>query len=331
MPIISEYAGEEFQLAYVQRGDLVETTNFSARYSSVRQESVAFGVSDVPYDELFISVGDVVEAGQLLGQLDMGDLHEQLEAARDEAERLRLSIRQTEQDRDYAMEEQRIRLSFIEDEEELEKADTVEDVAAPYEKALRETQDALRVANLKVERLESQTAERELRSTLSGVVSYVKRYDEKTVSRKDERVATISDLGSSMFVIEAGADAGLFTPGEWVDVQLTGGVCPCLVCEAAELNGIEVQEGFVYLKPSQADQLTLENNARGSVLVEVDRRNDCLYINEKAVRTLDGESFVYFQDDNGMRKMHPIKTGFAAGGFVQVLEGLDEGDAVILN
>lgn len=40
--------------------------------------------------------------------------------------------------------------------------------------------------------------------------------------------------------------------------------------------------------------------------------------------------FVYVQDENGLRAMAEVETGFEADGFVEILSGLEEGDAVIL-
>ena len=37
-----------------------------------------------------------------------------------------------------------------------------------------------------------------------------------------------------------------------------------------------------------------------------------------------------YSDENGLRAMAEVETGFEAGGFVEILSGLEEGDAVIL-
>ena len=74
----------------------------------------------------------------------------------------------------------------------------------------------------------------------------------------------------------------------------------------------------------------LADGDRGAVTLELDRREDVLYVNASAVKHMDDKRFVYVQDENGLRAMAEVETGFEAGGFVEILSGLEEGDAVIL-
>ena len=87
--------------------------------------------------------------------------------------------------------------------------------------------------------------------------------------------------------------------------------------------------GVFYFTPDDA-AAALADGDRGAVTLELDRREDVLYVNASAVKRMDDKRFVYVQDENGLRAMAEVETGFEAGGFVQILSGLEEGDAVIL-
>ena len=56
-----------------------------------------------------------------------------------------------------------------------------------------------------------------------------------------------------------------------------------------------------------------------------------LYIERTAIKSMDGKQFVYMQGEDGLRCTQRVTTGREVGSFVEILGGLDEGDAVILH
>ena len=105
---------------------------------------------------------------------------------------------------------------------------------------------------------------------------------------------------------------------------------PVAVVDPSTLEGVTPEEDTVYLLPTDAAALALEDGDRGTLSLELARQPDCLYINAKAVKTMGNEHFVYYQDENGLRSMKTVVTGFEADGYIQILEGLEQGEAVIL-
>lgn len=328
-PVINAYQGEDFTLCYVQRGDLVQTESFNVSYSAVRVEKLSFPVSGILFKDVYVRVGDTVQAGQLLAELDQSNLSEQLRSLEDQAEQLRLSIQQTETSRDLALEEQRIRLSFIEDEEELENAATLEDIERPYAASLTELHDRLRIVNMQLDALEEQRAQRRLVAGIDGTVSYLRSLKDTDLSVEGEHILTISDSSSSMFLLKT-EELELFEPGMELKVSMGQDEIPVAVVDPSTLEGVTPEEDTVYLLPTDAAALALEDGDRGTLSLELARQPDCLYINAKAVKSMGNEHFVYYQDENGLRSMKTVVTGFEADGYIQILEGLEQGEAVIL-
>ncbi|WP_090439242.1 efflux RND transporter periplasmic adaptor subunit [Natronincola peptidivorans] len=65
------------------------------------------------------------------------------------------------------------------------------------------------------------------------------------------------------------------------------------------------------------------------IKVIIDRREDALIIPENAVFQQDGKEFV-FVEENGTAALRQIETGIESGRRVEVISGLQEGDAVVL-
>ena len=326
-PVQRTGAQEAFTLDYVQRGDLVRTERYTATYRAVRQEQLCFAVSGVPFDEMYVSEGETVRSGQLLAKLDTGTFEEEAASQAAQIETLALEVQRQEENRALAQEKWEIEWSYM-DEEAREDAAPLSEVLRPYDRAIEDLQGQIEVARVRQAQTEAYVRERQLRAGISGVVTYARSLEKGTLSDETEVVFTISDAGSSLFVLGT-KDLENFPEGRTVEVVigLEKQVYPCTVVGVQA--GEDGAEGEVYLKPDDA-AAALADGDRGAVTLELDRREDVLYVNASAVKRMDDKRFVYVQDENGLRAMAEVETGFEAGGFVEILSGLEEGDAVIL-
>jgi membrane fusion protein, heavy metal efflux system len=66
-----------------------------------------------------------------------------------------------------------------------------------------------------------------------------------------------------------------------------------------------------------------------NIAIRVGQRT-VLSIPETAVLAANGEIFVFVEMAPGIYRKHPIKTGIKGGGRVEVLEGLDEDEPVVV-
>ena len=62
----------------------------------------------------------------------------------------------------------------------------------------------------------------------------------------------------------------------------------------------------------------------------MDFRENVLTLPEKAIDTINGQSVVYYQDELGLKSYKIVTTGLIAGGMVEILSGLSEGEQVIV-
>lgn len=326
-PVVQNKSANEFTFCYVQKGDLIKLQNYTASFAAVKEADLSFKVSGLRIDKLFVELGDTVREGQLLAQLESTGLKEELASKQARIDSIQLSIEDTQKAKDLAMEQQRMKISFMEYQKEKEEADTPEEVGRPYDVTLESLQTDLRVAQLDVKAVREKIAEREIVAPFDGAITYIKTLKDTDASSFGDTVLTVSDAQSSMFVIST-KETEAFVPGTTYTMQVDQEQYEVTVADPDQVEGADT-EGKVYLTPERA-AFDLEDGDKGFLTMELGRVDNCLYIDKGAVKTMNGQSFVYVQDENGIRVMKPITTGFDAGTFIQVTSGLEAEEAVIL-
>ena len=62
----------------------------------------------------------------------------------------------------------------------------------------------------------------------------------------------------------------------------------------------------------------------------LDERKNVLYVNNKAIHTVNGNPFVYMLDKDGLRTMRYVTLGLELKDTIEITSGLEEGDQVII-
>ena len=329
-PVIREYSRAEFVQAECTRGDMSLTRQVSCVYVPVRTESLKFPISGEKYDDIFVKAGDTVKEGQLLAQLDLSDIQQQIEANGREIERLSVRLEHVEQDRALALERTDIQYEAA---GEAARREAREAVNRSYDAQRQSLQDSLSVARLRLEDYEHQLAQRQLRAPMDGTVTYVRRIARGDVSAISERVVTVADSTMSLFRAETDL-WDHFEPGQVV-VITSSKVEYEAVVKAEEELGLAPQEkeagkkAYVYFALTEPT-FDLEDNDRGTLIIELDSRQDVLRVPTDAISVINGETVVYYQDENGMRAFKNVTTGLEANKMIEIVSGLEEGDMVIV-
>ena len=85
----------------------------------------------------------------------------------------------------------------------------------------------------------------------------------------------------------------------------------------------------VYLTLS-VPALELEDNDKGTLELVLDSRTDVLIVHEDAISSANGEAIAYVLGEDGMKTYKKVKVGLKAGKYYEVIEGLNEGEEVIV-
>ena len=329
-PITPQTEAQEFTYAYCTRGDLELTKKFTATYVPIRKVNLYFGVSGEYIDEVNVQPGDSVKEGDLLASLKMEGVEEEIASCRRELESLELQLRQLEENRALALE--RTRVLYAEDAEAL--SDALEQTNASYDQRASSLNDTVAVRTLKLDTLLENREKRRVYAPIDGTVTYVRKFTESSLSADTEKVITVADSTMSLFTL---------TTDRWdclpegmpitVTVKKIDYEAVVTSPEALGLPPVERVPGekstvYLTLVTPAPD---LEDNDKGSFTLLLDSRRDALRISEKALSRAGEDYIVYYRTDEGVRSYKKVVLGLRAGGLAEVLEGLTEGEAVILS
>ncbi len=319
-PILHSYEVKEYKMDIVKRGDLIKTTSVSCNYMPAKEEDLSFSQGGILIDKIYVSEGQQVKKGDLLAGLVCDDLLDQKEQLEYELRVLRMKI-------EHYKEQQEIEEIIL--ELKRVKAEEKQAEESQYIKLIQDAEDSIYLAELRLKEIREALELRNLKAGLDGVVTYALKVQEGDRSVKDNRVITISDMDSTAFLVK-GTTSQYFEEGMEVVIRQQKQEYEAVVVDGTELGLEENPEDTVYLKPVHPDP-TLEEGARGSINVVLEEKRNVLYVDQDAVKTSNGETFVYMPDENGLRVMRPVIVGMECEGNLEIISGLSEGESVILD
>ncbi len=322
-PTIPRYEREEWTFAYVRRGDMTSTQSVICTYVPVQTQTLSFSVGGQLYDEVFVAVGENVQKGQLLAQLDISGILQEMEQCEFQLKKVDLQMAALEENR--ALELQRQKLAQA-DETKLKQ------INDGYDMQKQVLQDEKEIARLKMEECNSRIADRQLRAKIDGTVTYVRNVKPGDRSVAGERVITIEDSASAIFQAETKHWAAV-KPGQEYGITFRNEAYTAVAVSEEEL-GIPVPDkseklpATVYFRLKDA-AVQLEDGDRGMLDLVLDTREDVLMVPETAVKKTKGKTIVYYQDENGLKMYKTVEIGLTADGMIEIVSGLAQGECVI--
>lgn len=323
-PTLPPYEREEWEMAYVQRGDLRLAESVICTYVPVQTETLSFVVSGILYDEIFVSAGDSVKKGQLLAQLDISTIQQEIEDCRLQLQKIDLQLEGLEEDR--ALELQRQKLLNADEA-------TIKQINDSYDLQAQTLQDDRVIAQMLLDECNEKISARQLRAKFDGMVTYVRSIKPGDRSAAGARVITIEDSASSIFQAETKNWSKVILGNPYV-ITVKDAPYEAVAVSENEL-GIPVterQEGVtapIYFKLTDAT-VQLEDGDRGMLDLVLEIRENVLMVPEKAVAKSKGKTIVYYQDENGLKVYKTVEIGLTANGMTEIVSGLAEGDCVIV-
>ena len=328
-PVLREVQPEVYELVKVQRGDLVRTEKVSVKYVPVQKETLSFKLLGEYVDVITVNVGDTVEKGQLLGRLRVDDIEDRIADARNNAAELELRLNYLEQE--YALEKRRseVRTEGQSAEAIRKDAEAVDESFAERRKSL---ENQLTLQQITLDTLDEELEKRLLRAPFAGTVTYVREYEEGHLTAYAESAVTIADSTVAVFRAET-KNWAVFHEGDRYPVEVESEEYVLQVVSEESL-GIEAEEkvegkkAYVYFCMDETI-LGLEEGDYGVIQLELDRRDDVLYVPENAVMTAGDIQLVYYQREDGLKGYKEVKTGVTIGKYTEIVSGLAEGEEII--
>jgi multidrug efflux pump subunit AcrA (membrane-fusion protein) len=332
--ILLEKENEEtaYSMATAIIDDVVLRKTVTCIYQQTRQQEVSFSVSGKRITKVYVEEGDVVEKGQLIAVLDIGNANEEIRRLEYQIARNNLLMETLEENEKNTISSMMLPFKYNSGRSEEEKVaveNAVDKLQQSNRYLMEDYQDAIVLDTLELEKVKENVRQGSLYSEMAGIVTSVKDNLEGSTSNKDEVILKIIDNTDCLFAVSDIEYAPYFTEEEEVEMTIISGngagryrLIPYEINNWSDVLLFTMAEG--------QDNYSFSVGSKGNISVILDRRKEVLTVPTEAVHEADGRFYVYIIGDDNMREIKWIETGLHGDNLVEILSGLEEGDKVIL-
>ena len=330
-PILVEVETEEYTVAKVARGDVRITEVIRANYVPSASEKLAFRVGDEVVEKVYVQVGDVVKAGDILAELDVSSQKDQLRQQQDHIDSLYLQLEHL-----YESEAMDLSIAQLADEQAAENqvegwTSQMDSVLGQYEDQAQQIRNSIQVAETRLAELEREIKDRQIIASIDGTVTYLYEFKEGERAEEGRSVISLSDMSQAIFESYS-ENATMLEIGETYTL-ISNEVEYVVVARSAEEmleEGIDAKEGRIYLQMEEVDP-SIEQGASGTIYLTIEESLSTLWVPDSAVREVKGQYVVYCMDEQGFREMREVEIGVHNGKITEIVSGLEENEVVILD
>ena len=314
-PALSIPEAEVYNVIAAEIGDVVLYKDLRAVLVHAREEILTFPMNGILFDIAHVSVGDYVETGDILIELDRKAFIRELEQITRELEMAELRLKQLEEM--FAFERRRASILGY-------TADTLS-----YYRSHDEITGWIDITKIRIRNIEEELERRVLRATMDGYVTYLHRFSQGDVTVADVRMAVIADVTETVFLVTE-EEALTLNYGDEVELKIQREMYPGVVINPKEFNISENRsENEVFIQIHDGYEYGFTTSTSGILRVVIQTAKDVLSIPHSSLNTYNGRYFVFVVED-GLRVLRYIEVGLIGNTFVEITGGLQYGDLVIL-
>lgn len=299
---------ENFELYEVKRGTVVKQLNVTATVTPSSSETLFFKESGGRIQSINVKLGDTIKPGDVVAQLDAGDL------------------------------DSRIRLQELNLEKTKIALDQVKETQRGDETAIRLKMIDVEAARIQLDLLKQQLEKTKLVSNLNGIVTYMDTMKQGDPVTAFKSIITVADPNKVQLLYEASnpSDLNGVAVGMDVKVKLQSGEVAGKVLQtpaSAPISTIKEQmeknaKTVIFGIDNLQQQAKL--GATVSVVIETDKAENVIVIPRGALRSYLSRDYVQVLEGES-RKEIDVEKGLANSTDLEIRKGLKEGQKIILN
>ncbi len=332
-PVLNDSYIPKYETFAAKRATIDTSSVVRATYHAVNSQALSFEASGMIY-EICVNKGDQVQKGQLLASFDCTAMNATADEYERQKEQYQLSLRQLGETHvleckkiDQLIDQKQRAIDDASPEAlntlqlELEALQVQRSALVEgYENSCGQIEDELSILLLKIEANEKLISNAQITAPYDGLVTKIEKYTAGDYIDRGKTLITLDSNEQGIFV----ATEAAFEVGQTYTAQTNSGM-------TFTVEAIAAQE-----EESMTDQLIAQSpelQIAGSTLVNVTIpgvvRENTLYVRQEAVHEQDGMYYVYVLTD-GKAEMREVKVGVYFGVVVEITEGLEEGEEVVI-
>jgi RND family efflux transporter MFP subunit len=297
-----------YELYQVKPGSISKTLKGNATFVSSHKENLFFLQSGSRLKALLVNSGDQVKKGQIVAELETGELEAQVQQQQLSLEKARIILQ--EQKKSNAGDDLAVRLKTID----------------------------VQSAQIQMDLLQNQLNKSKLFSPFDGVVSYISDVQKGDMIGAYQPVVTIQDPTKVQLLFEAGSSGDLAGVNVNMAVELTmnndkfKGTVVQTPLTAPIVSDKSIQERLsksIVISPDLGDK-SVELGQQVEFTIVLEHKENVLTIPKAGLRTFIGREYVQVLDGES-RKEIDVEKGIVSSTDVEISSGLKEGQQVILS
>lgn len=318
-PITTIPEGRTMRTFQVERGDVLRFSNPSAQYLPLRQEAMHFTVAGRRIRGVFVSLGDEVQEGDLLAELENPYIFYTLRDERWNEEWVLLQISQLNERHNFSLNQAGITGNPIDD--------------SHYVEELSRLRGELELVRMRIAHIETEIDEMQIRAPFDGIITWVMDFHGVMWSGVGQPVVTVSDKGQYLFRL-AGRDTEFVTIGEYYNLTISGEVFPAIAISPAEMEIVRptqgnIQDDEVFFQLVGDEMPLIAGTMFAQVFVLHEAAYDVVMLPTMHINTVGERTFVHVLEDD-IIVIRDIVTGLVGNNVTEIIYGLEEGDLVVL-
>ncbi|MGD8189687.1 efflux RND transporter periplasmic adaptor subunit [Brevibacillus ginsengisoli] len=352
-PPLVEPTAITYELAKVAKGDITYSVKGNASFTTASKHELSFKDPQERLKEFHVKIGDKVKKGQVMAELDMGDIDHKIQVAQLELKKAQLAVHELESDQNRTFQLQAAKVELAKAELEAKVSETklaymevekarlkVQELQDNKEKqyALEKARLEIRSKELDLATLQRKKIESQLTSPIDGEVVFVSNSAIGDKLEPYQSLMTIADTGQLQILYTAR------DPQAIKDVEIGMPVTLSITNQSQQTGKVvqtprnlppnltsEAQEYYRRSIIIRTDGLTSAVALGTSVEIEViiQKHANTLVIPRNALKDFSGRKFVQVMQGKSKKEVD-VEVGIENPTEVEILKGLHEGDLVIL-
>lgn len=299
-PPLKEPPEVTYKWKEVERGDIVNKITGYGYFQFVTKRDISFKYKIARFRAIYVEEGDVVKKGDLLAELDVENIEKKIKS-------------------------QKIALK----KEEIDYAGLIARGADAL--TLEKAKLDIEAKKIVLESLERDYERGRLTAPIDGEVDYVTdSYKEGDAIKTYKTIIRLADTSVTQLEYD-GRNRRMLKQGTVVDVELDDKIYKGKVVPPPENLPEDLAEEAkekVYIRLTDYEG-KVEAGSIAKISLVLESRENVIRIPKHMVRSYGTQKYVYILEE-GLRKECNIKTGLETNDYIEVIEGLEEGDKLFI-